>query len=219
MTGRTCRRACSIRRSPVPRRRHRDPPKRRVDRRLRRRARGPGRARPVGGARRRALGPGPRWTRSAGRAPQSPGAAPASIAMAGGARGARRVHPGWRRARGSRHRRRRRGLPRWPASWPRPCSTSWSSRSPPAYFRGRATLARRGAGRRARRDRVDRALSRPAAWSSGNRIASSSDVYGSFALVIGLLAWIYLGAQLMLVGAELNAVLTHRRGPGRSRAS
>lgn len=47
----------------------------------------------------------------------------------------------------------------------------------------------------------------------GNRIASSSDVYGSFALVIGLLAWIYLGAQLMLVGAELNAVLKHRLWP------
>jgi YihY family inner membrane protein len=47
----------------------------------------------------------------------------------------------------------------------------------------------------------------------GNRIASSSDVYGSFALVIGLLAWIYLGAQLMLVGAELNTVLRHRLWP------
>ena len=47
----------------------------------------------------------------------------------------------------------------------------------------------------------------------GNRIASSSDVYGSFALVIGLLAWIYLGAQLMLVGAELNVVLKLRLWP------
>lgn len=47
----------------------------------------------------------------------------------------------------------------------------------------------------------------------GNRIASSSDVYGSFALVIGLLAWIYLGAQLMLVGAALNVVLKLRLWP------
>jgi membrane protein len=47
----------------------------------------------------------------------------------------------------------------------------------------------------------------------GNRVASSSDVYGSFALVIGLLTWIYLGAQLMLLGAELNAVLKHRLWP------
>jgi len=50
-------------------------------------------------------------------------------------------------------------------------------------------------------------------WIVGNRIASSSDTYGSFALVIGLLAWIYLGAQLVLVGAELNAVLKHRLWP------
>jgi YihY family inner membrane protein len=50
-------------------------------------------------------------------------------------------------------------------------------------------------------------------WIVGNRIASSSDTYGSFALVIGLLAWIYLGAQLTLVGAELNAVLKHRLWP------
>lgn len=47
----------------------------------------------------------------------------------------------------------------------------------------------------------------------GNRIASSSDTYGSFALVIGLLAWIYLGAQLTLLGAELNTVLSHRLWP------
>ncbi|HJR97106.1 MAG TPA: YihY/virulence factor BrkB family protein [Actinomycetota bacterium] len=47
----------------------------------------------------------------------------------------------------------------------------------------------------------------------GNRIASSSDVYGSFALVIGLLAWIYLGAQLTLVAAELNVVWKHRLWP------
>jgi membrane protein len=47
----------------------------------------------------------------------------------------------------------------------------------------------------------------------GGRIASSSDTYGSFALVIGLLAWIYLGAQLMLLGAEANVVLRHRLWP------
>ena len=50
-------------------------------------------------------------------------------------------------------------------------------------------------------------------WIVGNRVASSSDTYGSFALVIGLLAWIYLGAQLTLVGAELNVVLKHRLWP------
>jgi YihY family inner membrane protein len=50
-------------------------------------------------------------------------------------------------------------------------------------------------------------------WIVGNRVASSSDTYGSFALVIGLLAWIYLGAQVLLVGAELNVVLKHRLWP------
>jgi membrane protein len=45
------------------------------------------------------------------------------------------------------------------------------------------------------------------------RIASSSDVYGTFAIVIGLLAWIYLGAQLLLLGAELNVVRAHRLWP------
>ena len=50
-------------------------------------------------------------------------------------------------------------------------------------------------------------------WIVADRIASSSDVYGTFALVIGLLAWIYLGAQLTLFGAELNVVLRHRLWP------
>jgi uncharacterized BrkB/YihY/UPF0761 family membrane protein len=38
-------------------------------------------------------------------------------------------------------------------------------------------------------------------------------MYGSFALVIGLLAWIYLGAQLALLGATLNVVMKHRLWP------
>jgi YihY family inner membrane protein len=50
-------------------------------------------------------------------------------------------------------------------------------------------------------------------WLVADRVASSSDVYGTFALVIGLLAWIYLGAQLMLLGAEVNVVRTHRLWP------
>lgn len=35
-------------------------------------------------------------------------------------------------------------------------------------------------------------------------------LYGTFALVLGLLAWLYLGAELMLLAAEVNVVL-HRR--------
>jgi membrane protein len=50
-------------------------------------------------------------------------------------------------------------------------------------------------------------------WIVADRIASSSDVYGTFAMVIGLLAWIYLGAQLTLLGAELNVVLAHHLWP------
>ena len=47
----------------------------------------------------------------------------------------------------------------------------------------------------------------------GDRIASSSDVYGTFAIVIGLLGWIYLGAQLALLGAVLNVVLDDHLWP------
>jgi uncharacterized BrkB/YihY/UPF0761 family membrane protein len=35
-------------------------------------------------------------------------------------------------------------------------------------------------------------------------------VYGTFALVIGLLSWIYLGAHITLLAAEAN-VVAHRR--------
>lgn len=45
------------------------------------------------------------------------------------------------------------------------------------------------------------------------RIASSESMYGSFAVVIGLLGWIYLGAQLALFGAVLNPVLSRRLWP------
>lgn len=38
-------------------------------------------------------------------------------------------------------------------------------------------------------------------------------LYGSFALVLGLLAWLYLGAQLTLICAELNAVIDRRLWP------
>jgi membrane protein len=47
----------------------------------------------------------------------------------------------------------------------------------------------------------------------GRRIAGASDVYGTFAVVIGLLAWITLGAQITLVGAEVNVVRARRLWP------
>lgn len=44
----------------------------------------------------------------------------------------------------------------------------------------------------------------------GHDLKGSSAVYGMFGLVLGLIAWIYLGAQITLYAAELNTVL-HRR--------
>ncbi|HXF57530.1 MAG TPA: YihY/virulence factor BrkB family protein [Actinomycetota bacterium] len=45
------------------------------------------------------------------------------------------------------------------------------------------------------------------------QISGASDVYGTFALVIGLLVWITLGAQLTLYGAEVNVVRARRLWP------
>ena len=39
-----------------------------------------------------------------------------------------------------------------------------------------------------------------------HQLQGASDVYGTFALVIGLLAWIFLGAQVTLYAAEVNVV-------------
>ncbi len=41
----------------------------------------------------------------------------------------------------------------------------------------------------------------------------STPLYGVFAVVLGLLAWLYLGAQLTLYAAEVNVVLRHRLWP------
>jgi YihY family inner membrane protein len=50
-------------------------------------------------------------------------------------------------------------------------------------------------------------------WIVSNRISSSASVYGTFAVVIGLLGWIYLGAQLALMGAVTDVVLAHHLWP------
>jgi YihY family inner membrane protein len=44
-------------------------------------------------------------------------------------------------------------------------------------------------------------------------IKGASNVYGTFALVIGLLVWIYLGAQMTLYCAEVNVVRERRLWP------
>jgi membrane protein len=44
-------------------------------------------------------------------------------------------------------------------------------------------------------------------------ISGAEDTYGTFAVVIGLLGWLYVLAQLVLVAMEVNAVHTHRLWP------
>jgi YihY family inner membrane protein len=46
-----------------------------------------------------------------------------------------------------------------------------------------------------------------------HQIKNASDVYGTFALVLGLLTWIYLGAQITLLAAEVNVVRKHHLWP------
>ena len=50
-------------------------------------------------------------------------------------------------------------------------------------------------------------------WVVRRYIAGASDTYGTFAIVIALLSWFYLVSRVVLLGAELNAVLTHRLTP------
>jgi len=50
-------------------------------------------------------------------------------------------------------------------------------------------------------------------WIVGNRLESASTTYGVFAVVIGLLAWLHLGSQLTLLGAEVNVVRRNRLWP------
>ena len=50
-------------------------------------------------------------------------------------------------------------------------------------------------------------------WIVTRQIQGASDVYGLFALVIGLLSWVYLTAEASLIGAEMNVVLRRRLWP------
>jgi membrane protein len=47
----------------------------------------------------------------------------------------------------------------------------------------------------------------------GHTLRHAGSVYGAFALVIGLLSWIYLATHIVLVAAEANVVATHRLWP------
>src|SRR5439155_20084186 len=45
------------------------------------------------------------------------------------------------------------------------------------------------------------------------RLQQTSEVYGLFAIVLGLLFWLSLGAQISLYAAELNVVLSRKLYP------
>jgi uncharacterized BrkB/YihY/UPF0761 family membrane protein len=47
----------------------------------------------------------------------------------------------------------------------------------------------------------------------GHQLKNTSQVYGTFALVLGLLAWIYIGVQVSIYAAELNTVIANRLWP------
>jgi YihY family inner membrane protein len=47
----------------------------------------------------------------------------------------------------------------------------------------------------------------------GHYLRHTSQVYGVFAIVLGLLFWLYLGARLALYGAEVNVVAARRLWP------
>jgi YihY family inner membrane protein len=50
-------------------------------------------------------------------------------------------------------------------------------------------------------------------WIVDRQIGQASAIYGLFATVIGLLAWIYLAAQLFMLAGEVNVVWTRRLWP------
>ncbi len=50
-------------------------------------------------------------------------------------------------------------------------------------------------------------------WYVEFAIIDAGAVYGSFALVIGLVSWFWLGAHVLLLAAEVNAVLERRLWP------
>jgi len=47
----------------------------------------------------------------------------------------------------------------------------------------------------------------------GHVVKGDQQAYGTFALVIGLLVWLYLGARVVVYAAEINVVLTRRLWP------
>jgi membrane protein len=50
-------------------------------------------------------------------------------------------------------------------------------------------------------------------WYVGHVVKGASQTYGTFALVIGLLSWVYLAAHITLLAAESNVVATRKLWP------
>jgi membrane protein len=50
-------------------------------------------------------------------------------------------------------------------------------------------------------------------WLVDRQLRGSDDVYGFFAIVLGLLSWLFIGAQMLLLSAELNVVLARHLWP------
>jgi membrane protein len=57
------------------------------------------------------------------------------------------------------------------------------------------------------------ALQSVGGWYVDHTVAGASSTYGTFALVIGLLSWLWVGSQLLLVAAEANVVVRRRLWP------
>jgi YihY family inner membrane protein len=47
----------------------------------------------------------------------------------------------------------------------------------------------------------------------GRQLAQASELYGFFGIVLGLLSWMYLSSQVVLLGAEVNVVRKTRAWP------
>jgi uncharacterized BrkB/YihY/UPF0761 family membrane protein len=57
------------------------------------------------------------------------------------------------------------------------------------------------------------ALLRVAGIYTHHVVQSAGNTYGTFAAVIGLLTWLYVGARVLVYSAEINTVLTARLYP------
>ena len=73
--------------------------------------------------------------------------------------------------------------------------------------------ARPAPGRDRRRPCCGRSSSTSAATTSTTCVRHAKETSGLFAFVLGLLAWLYLGAQVTLFAAEVNVVRARRLWP------